>query len=49
MSHGRSHNRFHRFLAKRRRQLLKTFREWELPKDELLFKFKEKRRGLIGT
>jgi hypothetical protein len=49
MSHGRSHNRFHRFLAKKRRQFLKTFKDWELPKDELLHKFKERKSELIGT
>jgi hypothetical protein len=49
MSHSRSHNRFHRFLAKRRRQVLKKFREVDAVKDELLIKFKERKRELAGT
>ena len=49
MSHTRSHNRFHRFLAKRRRQVLKKFREADAVKDELLIKFKERKRDLVGT
>jgi len=49
MSHSRSHNRFHRFLAKRHRQFLKKFREVDAVKDELLVKFKKRKAQLIGS
>ena len=49
MSHGRSHSRFHRFLAKKHRSLLKKFRDADQLKDELLIKFKRRKHELIGT
>ena len=49
MSRSRSFNRFHRFLAKQHRQVLKKFRDTETPKDVLLAHFKEKRAELQGT
>lgn len=49
MSHGKSFSRFHRFLAKKRRRLLKTFKDFELPKDVLIHKFKREKEILHGT
>ena len=49
MSHGRSHSRFHRFLAKKHKSLLKKFRDADYIKDELLHKFKQRKHELIGT
>ncbi len=49
MSEGRSFNRFHRFLAKKHRQLLKQFVDREAPKDVLLLKFKRRKTELAGT
>jgi hypothetical protein len=49
MSHGKSHTRFHRFLAKKRRQLLRQFLDFETPKDVLLHKFKEQKQSIMGT
>jgi len=48
MSHGRSFNRFHRFLAKTHRQLLRNFVDREAPKDVLLLKFKRRKTELAG-
>jgi hypothetical protein len=49
MSQGRSFNRFHRFLAKKRRQVLRHFVDREAPKDVLLLKFKRRKDVLAGT
>ena len=49
MSHGRSFNRFHRWLARRHRRFLRTFVDFELPRDEFLHKYKEERAMLSGT
>ena len=49
MSHGRSFNRFHRFLAKKHRQFLRKFVDQELPKDVFLMKFKRQKEELVGT
>jgi len=49
MSHGRSFNRLHRFLAKKHRQLLRKFRDQESPKDVLLLKFKRRKTELAGN
>ena len=46
MSHGKPFSRFHRFLAKKRRRLLKTFKDFELPKDILTQKFKHEKEML---
>ena len=49
MSHGRAHNRLHRWLAKESRRQLKKFIDNTLPKDVFLTKFKERKRNLVGT
>ena len=49
MSHGKSFTRFHRFLAKQRRRALRAFHDFELPKDVLARKFKERKEMLSGT
>ena len=49
MSHGKSFTRFHRFLAKRRRRALRMFLDFELPKDVLALKFKQRKEMLHGT
>ena len=49
MSHGKSFTRFHRFLAKQRRRALRVFLDYELPKDVMLQKFKERKEMLAGS
>jgi hypothetical protein len=49
MSQGRSFNRLHRFLAKKRKQILRHFVDREAPKDVLLLKFKHRKTELEGT
>ena len=49
MSRSRSLNRFHRFLAKQHRRVLKKFRDTETPKDVLLARFKQRKEELQGT
>ena len=49
MSKDRSFKRFHRFLAKKHRQLLRSFLDREAPKDVLLLKFKRRKTELAGT
>ena len=49
MSHGRAHNRLHRWLAKESRRQLRKFFDNTLPKDVFLTKFKERKRNLVGT
>ena len=49
MSRSRSENRFHRFIAKQHRRVLKKFRDTETPKDVLLSRFKQKKTELQGT
>jgi hypothetical protein len=49
MSHGKSFSRFHRYLAKQRRRALRTFKDFELPKDVLARKFKERKESLSGS
>jgi hypothetical protein len=49
MSRSRSFNRFHRFLAKQHRRVLKKFRDTETPKDVLLIRFKQDKEQLQGT
>ena len=49
MTHGRAFTRFHRFLAKRKRRLLRMFLDNDLPKDELELKFKRRKAELYGT
>jgi hypothetical protein len=49
MSHGRAHNRLHRWLAKESRRQLRQFIDKTLPKDEFLLKFKQRKQNLVGT
>jgi hypothetical protein len=49
MSRSRSENRFHRFIAKQHRRVLKKFRDTETPKDILLARFKQRKEELQGT
>ena len=49
MSHGKSFHRFHRFLAKQRRRALRAFLDYDLPKDVMLHKFKERKEMLAGS
>ena len=49
MAHGKAFTRFHRFLAKRKRRLLRMFLDNDLPKDELQKKFKRRKELLYGT
>jgi hypothetical protein len=49
MSHGRAHNRLHRWLAKESRRQLRKFIDNTLPKDVFLAKFKERKQNLVGT
>ena len=49
MAHGKAFTRFHRFLAKRKRRLLKMFLHNDLPRDVILEKFKLRQAELYGT
>ena len=49
MAHGKAFTRFHRFLAKRKRRLLRMFLDNDMPRDVLLEKFKRRKAELYGT
>ena len=49
MTRNRAFNRFHRFLAKQHRRVLKQFRDTETPKDVVLLRFKQRKLDLQGT
>jgi hypothetical protein len=49
MAHGKAFTRFHRFLAKRKRRLLRMFLDNDMPRDVLQEKFKRRKIELYGT
>ena len=49
MSHGRSFNRYHRWLAKQARRRIRQFFDKTEPKDVMLVKYKQQKDLLFGT